>query len=134
MAEPSKHDVEQTMRLIKQDVKPGSKWHPVSSEWLRKVNVYFDLSVATIEDSREFPGPLDNSSIADEEFPVCLKRSVVRSRPAMLRFAQIGACEAKRLRDGFHLDHTPFRRILPTRGRICTPHATEQASVVLFRC
>lgn len=77
MAAPTDYQVEQTLRLIKQDVKPGSEWHPVDSAWLRKVNVHHRIVEPTVEDSREEPGPLDNSALVDDDYSVCLKRSVV---------------------------------------------------------
>lgn len=70
------------LRLIKVDVKPGSKWHPVSSAWLRRAQVHAGLEEAHVEDTREAPGKLDNSDIADPIFPMCLRRSAVRFRQA----------------------------------------------------
>ncbi|KAA0171406.1 hypothetical protein FNF27_06316 [Cafeteria roenbergensis] len=63
------------LKLVKVDVKPGSKWHPVSSAWLRRAQVHAGLEEAHVEDSREPPGMLDNSDIADPIFPMCLRRS-----------------------------------------------------------
>ncbi len=69
------------LKLVKVDVKPGSKWHPVSSAWLRRAQVHAGLEEAHVEDSREPPGMLDNSDIADPIFPMCLRRSAVRLGP-----------------------------------------------------
>lgn len=67
------------LKLIKADVKPGSKWYPVSSSWLRRAQVHAGLEEAHVDDTREAPGKLDNSDVADPIFPMCIRRSAVRA-------------------------------------------------------
>jgi hypothetical protein len=74
---PSAADVERILAKFSQKLLAGSYWHPVPTAWLRQLRLHFHLDNPLVGETRDPPGPLDNSSIVDTENPECLRRGTV---------------------------------------------------------